>query len=85
MFRKIAATSLVALAIGAAALAGASLAAPAAAQPFDGRYGRAYERPHGWRAPPPVVHGYWGHRRWQRYHEGRDFRGPPPAHGYVWR
>lgn len=87
MFRKLASTSLATLVIGAAALAGASLAAPSAAQALDGRhYERGgYDRPYGWRAPPPVVHGYWGHRRWQRYHEGRRFYGPPPAYRYGWR
>jgi len=87
MFRTLAPTSLATLVIGAAALVGLSLAAPSDAQAYDGRhYARGgYDRPHGWRAPPPVVHGYWGHRRWQRYHEGRDFRGPPRPYGYGWR
>jgi hypothetical protein len=87
MFRTFASTSFATLVIGAAALAGASLVNPSIAQAYDGRYGHGgYERPHGgWRAPPPVVHGYWGHRRWQRYHEGRRFYGPPPAHRYGWR
>jgi hypothetical protein len=86
MFRKFASTSLATLVIGAAALTAASFAAPSDAQAYDGRYGRgSYDRPYGWRAPPPVVHGYWGHRRWQRWHDERRFYGPPPAWRHGWR
>jgi hypothetical protein len=60
--------------------AGTSLATLASAQPrwllqasrrhsaeaFGGRYERGYETPAVWLASgPPVVHGYWGQRRWQ--------------------
>jgi hypothetical protein len=87
MFRRLIATGLATLVIGAAALTGASLATTSPARAYDGYHGRGYERPHHWRPAPPAFHGYWGHRRWQRYNEGHRFRAPPPryGHGYGWR
>ncbi|MDP3410253.1 hypothetical protein [Bosea sp. (in: a-proteobacteria)] len=85
MFRHFAATSLASLAIGAAVFAAASLTTVSPAKAFGGRYERGYYGPpaHGWRPPPPVVHGYWGERRWRRWHEERQFHGaPPPRYGY---
>ncbi len=83
MFRKFAATSLASLAIGAAALAAASVMTVGPAAAFGEGYGPRYDTPaHGWRPPPPAVHGYWGHRRWQRYNDGYGFRSPPPRYGY---
>jgi Spy/CpxP family protein refolding chaperone len=85
MFRKIASMSLTSVLVGAAALAGASLFAAAPAAAFDGYGPRGYyDRPHGWRPPPPPFHGYWGHRHWRRHHDGYGFRPPPPPPGY-WR
>jgi hypothetical protein len=87
MFRKFAATSLASLAIGAVALAAASFMTPSAAIAFGPRYERGPPLAYGWRPPPPAVHGYWGHRRWQRYNDGYGFRPPPPRYGYGhdWR
>lgn len=91
MFRSFAATSLASLAIGAAAFAAASLTTVSSAEAFGGRYERGYDGPpaYGWRPPPPVVHGYWGRRHWQRYHDGYGFRPPPPppryGYGHGWR
>lgn len=90
MFRITTKPGLVKLAIGAAALAVAGLASVGPSEAYDGRYGYGYERPaYGWRPPPPVVHGYWGHRQWRRYNDGYGFRSPPPPPGayyrYGWR
>ncbi|KRE17800.1 hypothetical protein ASE63_00945 [Bosea sp. Root381] len=80
MFRKFAGVSLATFVVGASALVAASFMTAGSAEAFGGRYERGYERPaYGWRPPPPAMHGYWGHRRWQRYNEG--FR-PPPRHHY---
>lgn len=91
MFRISAGASLATFAIGASALLAASFVTASPAEAFGGRYERGYERPsYGWRPPPPpVVHGYWGQRRWQRYNDGYGFRAPPPparyGYGYGWR
>lgn len=90
MSRKILSTSLTTLVIGAAALVGASLTSAAPAQAWDGRPGPAYERSYGFRPAAPAYHGYWGQRRWRRYHDGYGFRAPPPprygyGHGHGWR
>ncbi|PZU91785.1 MAG: hypothetical protein DI527_11810 [Chelatococcus sp.] len=62
---------------------------PAAAQLSDGDRGRAYGRRDAeWRPVPPLVHGYWGRRRWQRYSEDDGFRpGMDGREGYGrnWR
>jgi hypothetical protein len=91
MFRKIAGASVATFVVGATALVAASFVNVSSAEAFGGRYERGYERPaYGWRPPPPAVHGYWGHRRWQRYNDGYGFRPPPPrgpryGYGYGWR
>lgn len=90
MFRISATPRLAKLAIGAAALGLATLSFTGPSQAYDGRYGYGYERPaYGFRAPPPVFHGYWGHRQWRRHHDGYGygFRGRPPGgyDRYGWR
>ncbi|PZN99320.1 MAG: hypothetical protein DCF30_12060 [Hyphomicrobiales bacterium] len=90
MFRKVAATSLASLAIGAVALAAASVMTSGSAEAFGGRYEQGYgARAHDFRPAPPAVHGYWGQRRWQRYNDGYGFRSPPPryryGYGHGWR
>jgi hypothetical protein len=86
MFRKFAGASLATFVLGATALAAASFVNVGSAEAFGGRYERGYERPaYGWRPAPPAMHGYWGQRRWQRYNDGYDFRGPPRSYGYGWR
>jgi len=88
MFRSFAVTGLAGFAISAVALTTASLMTTGPAEAFGPRYEREVPA-YGWRPPPPAVHGYWGHRRWQRYNEG--FRPPPPrqhygyGRGYGWR
>ena len=83
MFRKVAATSLASLAIGAAALAAASFMTVSPAEAFGQRYEQGRDTPaYGWRSPPPAFHGYWGRRRWQHHNDGYGFRPPPPRYGY---
>lgn len=90
MFRISATPRLAIFAIGAAALGLATLSFTGTSEAYDGRHDQGFERPaHGWRPQPPVFHGYWGHRYWQRYRDGFDFRAPPPPPGpyyrYGWR
>lgn len=78
MFRKLATAGLAALALGSGGLAMLSLVGSGEAQAYD-RYERQYERrAYGWRPSPPVFHGYWGQRRWQRWNEERR----DDAYGY---
>lgn len=86
MFRKFAGASLATFFVGATALVAASVTNINSAEAFGGGYERGYERPaYGWRPPPPAFHGYWGHRRWQRYNDGFRPPPPPPRYGYGWR
>lgn len=90
MFRNRARIGFAAFALGTIALAASTFAGAGQAQAFGDRYERAYERPAygaGWRPAPPVVHGYWGQRRWHRYSDGYGMRPPPPrsSYGYGWR
>lgn len=83
MFRNLAVTGLAGLAIGAVALTTASLMTTGSAEAFGPRYERAAPA-YGFRPPPPAFHGFWGHRRWQRWNE--NFRPLPRPHdGYARR
>lgn len=87
MFRITTKAGFLKLAIGAAAIAVAGLASVGPSEAYDGRRAYGYERPaHGWRPPPPVAHGYWGHRQWRRHHDGYGYGPRPfPRDRYGWR